>query len=249
MPNTFTAFDRETARIELPLKFNYPFDNKPHVLSLVAVGMLQKYLEFQTDWKHNFGLIEGQEGKVIGKMFGVLLVKTSDNEIGYLAAFSGKLANSNHHPGFVPPVYDALEEGSFLNVGMQELNLINKEIKTLEPNSEKSKALKLSRKTKSTNLQAKLFDEYHFLNKAGDSKSLRAIFKDELNQSPPSAAGECAAPKLLQYAFLHDMEPLALTEFWWGASPKSVQWKHGQFYPVCVDKCQPILKHMLNFEM
>jgi tRNA pseudouridine32 synthase/23S rRNA pseudouridine746 synthase len=246
MPNIFTAFGSEVDTSELPKSFTYPFEYIPKGPSLLAVKSLQYHLLTQKEWHHNFGLEDGQEGKVIGKMFGVLLVKTSDNVIGYLAAFSGKLANSNHHPGFVPPVYDALEEGSFLNVGMQELNLINKEIKTLEPNSEKSKALKLARKIKSSGLQSRLFDEYHFLNKAGKTKSLRAIFKDELNQSPPSAAGECAAPKLLQYAFIQGMKPLALTEFWWGSSPKSIQWKHGHFYPVCLDKCQPILRHMLQ---
>ena len=243
MTAIFTAFD---SNVDVPQKFTYPFNYEPHALSLIAVKLLQEHLLHQTDWKHNFGLVEGQEGKVIGKMFGVLVVKTSENELGYLAAFSGKLANGNHHPGFVPPVFDALTEGSFLNLGMQELNLINEEIKKLEPNSERYYSLKLARKLKSAGLQARIFDEYYFLNQAGVSKSLRAIFMEELEQSPPSAAGECAAPKLLQYAFQQGMKPIALAEFWWGASPKSVQWKHGIFYPVCIEKCQPILKHMLE---
>src|SRR5690606_21753915 len=63
---------------------------------------------------------------------------------------------------------------------------------------------------------------------------------------PPAAAGECATPKLLQYAFLNDLKPIAMAEFWWGASPKSEVRKHKQFYPACTGKCEPILKHMLE---
>lgn len=66
------------------------------------------------------------------------------------------------------------------------------------------------------------------------------------NTKPPSGAGDCAAPKLLQYAFQQKMQPLAIAEFWWGLSPKSDFWKHGNFYPVCKQKCEPILSHMLK---
>ncbi|RZJ17244.1 MAG: pseudouridylate synthase, partial [Acinetobacter sp.] len=65
-------------------------------------------------------------------------------------------------------------------------------------------------------------------------------------KNPPAGAGECAAPKLLQYAFQHHFKPLALTEFWWGQSPKSATWKHKHFYAPCKEKCGPILKHMLE---
>jgi tRNA pseudouridine32 synthase / 23S rRNA pseudouridine746 synthase len=243
MADLFTAFNQDEVISEIPQKFTYPFDYVPDKLSLLAVEKLQKHLKEQEVWEHNFGLVEGQKGKVIGKMFGVLVVQNADNEIGYLAAFSGKLANGNHHVGFVPPVYDALEEGSFLNLGMQELSKMGKEIDALSPDND---FLKEKRRMLSNKLQSQLFDQYHFLNISGESKSLKAIFLDELGQKPPSAAGECAVPKLLQYAFQNKMKPIALAEFWWGASPKSTQWKHGEFYPVCTSKCKPILKHMLE---
>ena len=67
----------------------------------------------------------------------------------------------------------------------------------------------------------------------------------QLLKPPPAGAGECAAPKLLQYAFQQQLTPLAMAEFWWGASPKSEMKKHQQYYPACSGKCQPILKHML----
>ncbi|MGK0139454.1 MAG: tRNA pseudouridine32 synthase/23S rRNA pseudouridine746 synthase [Algoriphagus sp.] len=245
MLSLFTPFDPAIDVSDLPLKFTYPFDYEPHALSIIAVRILQEYLKNQKVWQHNFGLQEGHDGKVIGKMFGILLVKTAKKEIGFLSAFSGKLADSNLHEGFVPPVYDALETGSFLNVGMQELTELNRQYNFLEHDSEAARVLKQERKKKSAGLQAKLFDQYYFLNNEGVRKSLKSIFTEERNQKPPSAAGECAAPKLLQYAFQHQLTPIAMAEFWWGESPKSDQWKHKHFYPACIEKCQPILRHML----
>jgi tRNA pseudouridine32 synthase/23S rRNA pseudouridine746 synthase len=298
----------------------------------MAAAELQEYLASQTDWEHNFGLQEGQKGLVIGKMFGVLVVKNQVGKIGYLAAFSGKLADSNEHTHFVPPVFDMLQQDGFFKQEEKILNDYNRKIEALEKNpdfiqcqselastlllAEKDKAekkelskqnkirrdalrekaereldfesyktfqkslskesqlesiqlkqmnhfwnqeiakaqqkvadfqskinqLKEERKAKSAALQQKLFQQYSFLNQYGVSKSLGAIFED----NPPASAGECAAPKLLQYAFAHQLQPIAMAEFWWGQSPKSEIRKHGHFYPACMGKCKPILAHMLE---
>ena len=107
-------------------------------------------------------------------------------------------------------------------------------------------SLKEERKTKSNSLQNQLFNQYQFLNKFKQEKGLLEIFSNTVFQQPPAAAGECAAPKLLQYAFQNDLEPICMAEFWWGDSPKSEVRKHGQFYPACTGKCEPILGHMLQ---
>ncbi|MER2996661.1 pseudouridylate synthase [Pontibacter populi] len=251
-PSTFfTPFDDTLAAETLPEKFTYPFSYTPHPVSLLAAEKLQVHLKNQTDWQHNFGLTEGQKGTVIGKMFGVLVVRTAQNELGYLAAFSGKLAGGYHHEGFVPPVFDSLTEGSFLNIGMQELTRINKQIKKLEEEtSAENKAeitrLQESRRANSVALQGQLFDQFQFQNQAGEIKSIRDIFQKATHNNPPAGAGECAAPKLLHYAFRHGMTPIAMAEFWWGLSPKSDTWKHGHYYPACREKCAPILAHMLQ---
>ncbi len=247
----FTPFEDSIAEQELPECFVSPFHVPPHPICLVAVQQLQKRLEREKKWTHNFGLEAGKKGRVIGKMFGVLVVRMEQGKLGYLAAFSGKLGGSNEHAGFVPPIFDGLQEGGFLNAGMEELGRINQEIRTLEAldnssHSKKIEALKEHRKNHSNALQAKLYDHYRFLNQAGELKDLRAIFQEARQQKPPAGAGECAAPKLLQYAFLHKLQPIALAEFWWGQSPKSEHWKHGEFYPVCEEKCQPILGYMLK---
>jgi len=103
--------------------------------------------------------------------------------------------------------------------------------------------LKEARKQKSAALQQQLFAEYSFLNQFGERKSIGEIF----NNNPPAGAGECAAPKLLHYAFENQLKPIAMAEFWWGQSPKSEIRKHKQFYPACKSKCEPILmSHMLK---
>jgi len=247
----FTPFDESVAGFDLPKKFTNPFNNKPHPICLMAIKSVQNHLISQSKWRHNFGLIAGAEGPIIGKMFGVLVVRNAQYELGYLAAFSGKLAGTYHHAKFVPPVFDGLQEGGFLNLGMKELSRINLEIKTLiKENSkesvEKCESLKQLRKENSIALQQKLFEHYQFLNSVGEEKSLLDIFRKPLYNKPASGSGECTAPKLLQYAFQHKMNPIAIAEFWWGQSPKSDFWKHGQFYAACKEKCAPILSHMLQ---
>lgn len=247
----FTSFNVSIDAYALPERFTYPFQYVPHPLSLLAAKQLQEYLDTQTVWSHNFGLNKAEDHTtVIGKMFGVLVVETAQKEIGFLSAFSGKLAGGNQHAAFVPPVFDLLAPTGFLNAGMQQLSKMNTVIEALEQTLEQEyvmqlQQLKVQRKAFSIELQNKIFDQYFFLNQAGEEKSLRAIFKTRSDNNPPSGAGECAAPKLLQYAFQHQMKPLALAEFWWGLSPKSDHWKHGHFYPCCNEKCEPILEHML----
>ncbi|HGH6016806.1 TPA: pseudouridine synthase [Vibrio mimicus] len=106
--------------------------------------------------------------------------------------------------------------------------------------------LKQERKQRSAALQKKLFTGYRFANIAGVEKNLVELFSVTKNPLPPAGSGECAAPKLLHYAFKHQLKPIALAEFWWGRSPKSEIRQHKKFYPACQSKCQPILAHMLQ---
>lgn len=174
-----------------------------------------------------------------GKMFGVLMVERSDvrtqHSDDYLAAFSAKLDGSYHHEGFVPPVYEM----------------------TTPPVG--------TSKEESKRLQRLLFAQYNFINGKGESKNLLDIFADEKpilseeewfdtgerpkvkgERIPPSGAGECCAPKLLQYALTHGLKPIALAEFWVGAPSRTELRKEGCFYAPCSGKCVPILRHMLQ---
>ena len=107
-------------------------------------------------------------------------------------------------------------------------------------------ALKSERKTRSAALQQKLFEQFGMLNYRGEVKNLCEIFGQTVHKTPPAGAGECAAPKLVQQAYLHGWKPIAMAEFWWGDSPKTEIRHHGHYYPACKGKCEPILQHMLQ---
>lgn len=320
--------------IEMPSKFTFPFNYRPHELCKIAARELQEYLKNQTDFKHNFGLNHNPK-EAIGKMFGVLVVVNQKNEWGYLAAFSGKMDNRTWHPGFVPPIFDTLSPSGFFKQGEKEISEINRKIQTAEqsqaylalsyrlknahlqrdielsemkkkmkndkkvrsdkrknhlPTQDKIsfelldqslknesirqhylfkdlkknwqikiaaleqewetaqqpiKKLKELRKTQSADLQQQLHESYRFLNADNQTKNLLDIFALK-NLHPPAGAGECAAPKLLQYAYQQKWKPLAMAEFWWGISPPSEVREHQQFYPACRSKCEPILSHMMQ---
>ena len=338
MPNTscFTPFSESIDGYTLPERFTYPFYYQPHPLCILAAKELQNHLLTQTDWHHDFGIDSFVEGTNIGKMFGVMVVKNSDGEIGYLSAFSGKLAGENNWPKFVPPIFDMLKVDGFYRLEEANISSINNQIKTIEQDEQwltfkanynnlkqqaqtelqqqkefvksskkdreirRSKArqelsdelfaelceqlkqeslktqydykhlskqwqeklneaeieynnhknridqLKQERKKRSAELQQQIFNQYQFLNIRGEQTNVGDIFAKTPQMVPPSGAGECAAPKLLQYAFLHNMQPIAIAEFWWGQSPKSEIRKHGNFYPACRGKCKPILGFMLK---
>ena len=107
-------------------------------------------------------------------------------------------------------------------------------------------ALKQQRKQQSKSLQQVVFEHYDFLNINGAKQDLNTLFANTARGQAPAGAGDCAAPKLLQYAFSQGLTPLALAEFWWGPPPKSEIRQHGLFYGSCQGKCQPILAHMLE---
>ena len=130
----FQYFKTDISGIELPEKFTFPFYYEPHSLAKIATEEIQEYLESQTDFKHNFGLDTTKTDLPIGKMFGVLIVQNQKNEVGYLAAFSGKLADKSLPKKFVPPVFNMRTEGSFYIKGELEIDKINAQLTLLKSN-------------------------------------------------------------------------------------------------------------------
>ncbi len=112
--------------------------------------------------------------------------------------------------------------------------------------SRQVEALKQERRQRSAALQQRLFEQFRLMNAKGETKNLCSIFQENGHSLPPAGAGECAAPKLLQYAYRHQLHPVAMAEFWWGTSPKTEIRRQGYFYPACSAKCGPILSFMLQ---
>ena len=105
--------------------------------------------------------------------------------------------------------------------------------------------LKSQRASMSEELQDWIFRQYIVHNSLGCQSSISEIFSG-IDLVPPGGTGECAAPKLLEYAYRNGLEPLAMGEFWYGQSPLTAVRTHGHFYPSCTSKCGPLLGYMLK---
>ena len=144
-----------------------------------------------------------------------------------------------------------IRESQFQKAELKRMEKIWKEkIASLQAEADtfitKIETMKIERKKRSATLQRKLFEQFQILNAHGETKDLCRIFAQTIQKFPPAGAGECAAPKLLQYAYKHQLKPIAMAEFWWGDSPKAEIRHHGYYYPACKGKCGPILGHMLQ---
>ena len=244
--NCFIPFKSSLKNIKLNPGFNDPFVVNISDIAKVAAKEFQQHIATnEPNWNHNFGNLENKTGLIKGKMFGVLVVRNKQMEIGYLRAVSGKLMNTPHDDTFAPSVFDDSTDDFHINKSMSELTAIGKLISE-SSNPHKIEQLKVERNIKSNQLQKWLFEHYYLINKNNEAKNILAIFKSYNNSYPPSAAGECAAPKLLHHAFKQAYEVISIAEFWWGASKSSDARIHKNFYPACSDKCRPILDYMLS---
>ena len=105
--------------------------------------------------------------------------------------------------------------------------------------------LKQHRAALSDKLQKWIFEQYLVHNASGESSTIWDIFAGQ-GLVPPGGTGDCAAPKLLNHAFINGFEPVAMGEFWYGKSPETAVRVHGHFYPSCTSKCGPLLKFMMT---
>ena len=167
--NCFTLFKDDISSIKLPEKFTYPFYYTPHPLCIAAAQQLQNHLLTQQDWKHDFGIEHHVDGSNIGKMFGVLVVKKENGELGFLSAFSGKLAESNLLPGFVPPIYDLLDPNGFFKIEEDNISAINHQIKAQENDKAYLQCLKKNETERLTS-EKELKEYRQFMKAAKDNR-------------------------------------------------------------------------------
>ena len=179
-----------------------------------------------------------------GKMMGMLKAADPGGREAFLFAFSGVAGGRSVVEGFVPPIFDLTDpEGHFKREEARISELNRKIAESSSP--EETASLKAQRKQMSVALQEWLFRQYVVLNARAEKKTILDIFSQR-GLMPPGGTGDCAAPKLLQYAYLHGMKPLAMGEFWYGASPAKEIRRQGCFYPSCTGKCGPLLAFMLQ---
>lgn len=212
-----------------PTHFLSPYTLPPHPLAQQAARETIAYMHRYISSHPQSELLQH------GKMFGVLVVRCEDRSYAYLRAFSALLDGSYVHDGFVPPIYMPRQ----MPIGTS--------------------------KEESQRLQRLLFADFQVTNTIGNSRNLLDIFASEKRiltldewtakrttmqedriAMPPSGAGECCAPKLLQYAINHQLTPIALAEFWVGIAPTNELRQEGFFYAPCSSRCVPILRHLLE---
>jgi len=159
-----------------------------------------------------------------GKMLGVLIT-----DKGPLYAFSGLVCARATAEGFVPPIFDYSQPDGYFR----------------KRESEITRMTGLSAAQASAGLQDWLFEQYKVSNALGEIISIKEVFARR-GLVPPGGTGDCAAPKLLQYAYSNGLTPLSMGEFWYGESGGSQVREQGRFYPSCTGKCGPLLTFMME---
>ncbi len=324
-----TYFSPPPPATDLPKSFLTPLNSAPHALAKKASEQLQMMLRNPPQRMQEFN------PSIAGKMFGVLVVQDNTNKVGFIAAFSGKLAEQWLVPGFVPPIFDIDACKLLISAAQAEFVSYSQQLKKLQQNGElyalrqqltqlkiaqeidlaslhtkhshrkevrqqkrrtpssslthsnahsslettlaslsfesqqdkrerqttrshwkarlavvqqkldhieqQIEGIKNSRTARLQTLQQRILSTYTLSNILDERRAITKFF-----DQPPPGVGDCAAIKLLHFATLHKLKPLALSQFWWGDSPAREIRQHAQFYPVCRGKCWPILPFMLR---
>jgi tRNA pseudouridine32 synthase/23S rRNA pseudouridine746 synthase len=175
-------------------------------------------------------------GEARGQMFGVLECADAAGNTVVLRAFSCQYNGEWLVDGWVPPILDVVKFHRLSDP-------VDREIKTLDRliAEKKDSELILKRKALSQSLMKQIHGLYLLTNFRGETRPMTEVFHGGI----PTGAGDCCAPKLLNYAAKNGMTPLGLSEFYWGKENRSGTRQHGEFYPACAEKCQPILGFML----
>jgi len=174
-------------------------------------------------------------------MFGVMECEDASGNTVVLKAFSCQYNGEWLIDGWVPPILDPKQFYDLIAEPDKEINIRTRTLKTIDKSDPEYKKLSGERKALSQQLMKEIHALYHLTNFHGETRALTEILSGNI----PMGVGECCAPKLLNYAALHGLKPLGLSEFYWGKENKSGTRQHKQFYPACVEKCQPILGFML----
>lgn len=224
---------------------------RPHCLAERAADETKAFLE-----DHPVLTPSKWQGTLGGKMMGVLIVRRGDGVVGYLRGFAGTIERRWTLDGFVPPVFNPADFHAIWDGGGDEVARLDTATRAREDEArrgsdaatrvalERSATIARERQRDlSRTLHARLEALYRLPNAKGQSAGLRELFDPH---SPPGGAGDCAAPKLLAYAYRAQLTPLALAEFWWGGIPRAGGRHHGVFYPSCRGRCGTILPFMLE---
>ena len=198
-------------------------------------------LDFESDRKVS---TEYLFGPARGQMFGILVCQDAKGDEVILKAFSGQYDGKWVIPGWVPPVCEVVQFTDIVTKYDSLIHALTHEI-SAKPKDE-DLFLQEKRKNLSQACLREIYDSYRFSCIDGSILTLEEVFAEKL---PPTGTGDCCAPKLLHYAFSHQLQPVSMAEFYYGKENRSRTKIHKQFYGPCDDKCKPLLKHMLGLDI
>ena len=176
-------------------------------------------------------------------MFGVLECRDTRGETVVLRAFSSLRKGIREIAGWVPPILSAETYYEMIVPEQARIKALTREMERLDPQGLQHQKIAEQRKRISQALFAEMQNRYLLHNFRGESRSLRDAYHRD--GGIPGGVGECCAPKLLNHAAIHGLEPLSIAEFHWGGGKGAGARKQGRFYPSCERRCQPILGFML----
>lgn len=182
-------------------------------------------------------------GSALGKMFGIMAAKIRGGGIRFFKSFSGQYNGAWEVPGWVGPVFNLTDFHLIHDPREREIKALGKEITELGQGAPGYGTLIRRRKRKSQELMKKIHELYRLNNFNFQEAGLADIFPR--GQGIPTGTGDCCAPKLLQYAAVHDLVPVSIAEFYWGRENAAGTRHQGRFYPPCASRCYPILGFML----
>nr|MBF0221391.1 hypothetical protein [Desulfobulbaceae bacterium] len=183
-------------------------------------------------------------GSARGQMFGVMTCRHPDGTVGTIKAFSGQYDGIWQVNGWVPPLFNIQKMDALCRNVEKNIKSLGREIEAFEHDSSKRNQLRQDRRLLSQNLMRKIHTLYLLPNFRGETAALTDVFRGK-GRGIPTGVGDCCAPKLLGYAASNNLTPLGVAEFFWGRTNRSKSKSHKNFYPACLEKCQPILGFML----
>ena len=182
-------------------------------------------------------------GKARGQMFGILTAMDRRGKEVVLRAFSGMYNGRWEVPGWVPPLFSVAEFHAVMDPPDVRINAMGAAMKSLATDDPRRAELKARRRALSRETQKRLHQIYLLHNFHAETADLMPFYQGVA--CPPTGAGDCCAPKLLDAAARHGLRPTGLAEFFFGKENISGTRAHGVFYERCEDKCAPILGWML----
>ena len=203
---------------------------------------------------------ESEERRGHGVMIGALVCVNAAGERVVLHAVSGISVvpvvpepvegHPDPHKIIVPPLVSPKEIENVLAKNDKKIHELTEAIATavVEPvEGPSKKELQEQRTALTTESLLNVFSLYTFTRFDGKKITLNEIIKEHDGKFPPTGTGDCCAPKLLSYAFEHNLTPISMDEVFYGRDTKNKT--NGTSYPPCDERCGYILPYILGLEI